>query len=91
MRSAPKTRLPWHRLLLSLFGIVLLAAHWRWAVHHLYSLPEYAMAAFASVTVAFMGAVAAVVIFMVTGNRVNGTVSDLAVGLLGRTESEEEK
>jgi len=60
----------WHRLTLSLFGIIVIVLCWRWAVAHLYTIPEYSVAAFTSVTTNAFYVVGAIVIFMVTGRLV---------------------
>lgn len=57
----------WQRLTLSLVGIVIIAAMWRWGVYHLYHLPEHSIAAFVSLTTNAFYTTSAIVIFMVTG------------------------
>jgi cation transport ATPase len=60
-------RTPWQRLTLSLLGILIIAASWRWSVAHLYSLPEYALTSFTSITTNAFYVIGSIVIFMVTG------------------------
>lgn len=57
----------WQRLVLSLAGVSIIAAMWRWAVFHLYALPPEAMSAFLSITTNAFYVIGAIVIFMVTG------------------------
>lgn len=40
---------------------------WRWAVNHLYVLPEHSISAFASLTTALFYTISVIVIFIVTG------------------------
>ena len=61
---------PWQRLLLSLSGIILIEASWRWAIAHLYTLPIPALAGFVSLTTNAFYVIGAIVIFMVTGRLV---------------------
>ena len=65
-----KTRTPWQRLTLSLLGILVIVLCWRWAVCHLYTLPEAALAPFCSITTNAFYTVAAIVVFMITGKLV---------------------
>lgn len=60
----PKSR---QRLVLSLAGVAIIAGMWEWAVQHLYTMPEPAIAAFTSITTNAFYVIGAVVIFMVTG------------------------
>ena len=60
----------WQRLILSLVGILLIQASWRWAVAHLYSLPHEAYAGFVTITTNSFYVIGAIVIFMVTGRLV---------------------
>ena len=55
---------------LSLLGILVIVVCWRWAVCHLYTLPEAALAGFVSLTTNSFYVIAAIVIFMVTGRLV---------------------
>lgn len=64
------TRTPWQRLALSLIGIIVIVLCWRWAVCHLYTLPEQALAPFTSITTNSFYVIAAIVVFMVTGRLV---------------------
>jgi hypothetical protein len=63
-------RTPWQRLTLSLFGILIVLAVWRWSVGHLYTLPEAALSSFTAITTNAMYVISAIVIFMVTGRLV---------------------
>lgn len=65
-----KQRTPWQRMTLSLVGIIIIVLCWRWAVCHLYTLPEAALAGFVSLTTNSFYVIAAIVIFMVTGRLV---------------------
>lgn len=58
------------RLVVSLVGIGLIQASWRWAVAHLYTLPDVAMAGFVTITTNAMYVTGAIVVFMVTGRMV---------------------
>lgn len=60
-------RKSWHRVTLSLVGIVIIASMWRWSVDHLYSLPPETFSAFTSLTTHSQYVIGAIVIFMVTG------------------------
>jgi len=55
---------------LSLFGIVIVVLCWRWAVCHLYTLPEAALAGFVSLTTNSFYVIGSIVIFMITGRLV---------------------
>ncbi len=67
---------------LSLIGIGIIIAEWRWAVFHLYALPAQSIAAFTSITVNANYVIGAIVIFMVTGKLIydwkNTTVTTIA-------------
>jgi len=58
------------RLIVSLVGIGLIQASWRWAIAHLYTLPDTAMAGFVTITTNSMYVTGAIVVFMVTGRMV---------------------
>jgi hypothetical protein len=58
------------RLIVSLLGIALIQASWRWAVEHLYTLPEVALAGFVTITTNTLYVTGAIVIFLVTGRMV---------------------
>jgi hypothetical protein len=58
------------RLIVSLIGIALIQASWRWAVAHLYALPEVALAGFVTITTNTLYVTGAIVIFLVTGRMV---------------------
>lgn len=62
-----KTRTPWQRLFASLVGIGIVLLDWRWAVNHLYSLPEHSISAFVSITNNAHYVIGSIVIFMITG------------------------
>lgn len=62
-----ESRRPWQRMTLSLLGVVIIAVNWRWAVTHLYSLPEHSIAGFTSITNNAAYVIGAIVVFMVTG------------------------
>lgn len=72
----------WQRLALSSLGIAIIAGMWRWAVFHLYALPEHSLVAFSSLTNNAFYTISAIVIFMVTGKLVydwkNSTASTVA-------------
>lgn len=81
VKNGNGSHFPWQRLALSLLGISILVAIWRWATWHLYSLPEHSISAFASLTNNTVYAIAALVIFFVTGRLVyewkNQTTSEV--------------
>jgi hypothetical protein len=58
------------RLIISLIGIALIQASWRWAVAHLYTLPEIALAGFVTITTNTLYVTGAIVVFLVTGRMV---------------------
>jgi hypothetical protein len=58
------------RLFASLVGIAVIQASWRWAVEHLYTLPEVALAGFVTITTNTLYVTGAIVIFLVTGRMV---------------------
>lgn len=62
-----KVHRTWRRVAISVFGLVILVINWRWAVAHLYTLPERSIAAFASLTQALFYTVSVIVVFLVTG------------------------
>ena len=76
-----KERTPWQRIALSLIGIVIILAQWRWATYHLYALPEHSITAFTSISNNAAYVIGALVVFFVTGRLVyewkNQTVSDV--------------
>jgi hypothetical protein len=71
----------YHRILLSLIGVLVIVLTWMQAVPHLYRLPTHAMAAFTTITVNSQYVIGAIVIFMVTGRLIyewkNNTVSQI--------------
>lgn len=60
----------WHRMVLSLVGLVIILGSWMLALPHLYKLPPAALASFTTITVNAQYVVGAIVIFMVTGRLV---------------------
>jgi hypothetical protein len=62
-----KQPVSWQRLTLSLIGIVVLAVFGVFDTWHLYSLPDYTMPAYQSITNNRNYVMGAIVIFMVTG------------------------
>ncbi len=58
------------RLIVSLVGIGLIQASWRWSICHLYTLPEVALAGFVTITTNTLYVTGAIVIFLVTGRMV---------------------
>lgn len=60
-------RKPWQRTALSVLGVLIIALMWRWAVGHLYVLPQAAIAAFVTITTNAFYTISAIVVFMVTG------------------------
>lgn len=67
MKPITQQKRTWQRFILSLAGVILIAAMWRWAVMHLYVLPVATLAAFTTITVNTQYTVSAIIIFMVTG------------------------
>jgi hypothetical protein len=64
------TKMVSQRLIVSIIGIALIQASWRWAVEHLYTLPEPAFAGFVTITTNTLYVTGAIVIFLVTGRMV---------------------
>lgn len=60
-------RVPWQRLSLSLLGISVVAGMWRWAIFHLYTLPDHSISSFNSITNNAFYVIGAIIIFMVSG------------------------
>ena len=86
-----KQRTPWQRTFLSLLGIAVIAASWRWAVAHLYTLPESTLPSFTSITTNAFYVIGSIVIFMVTGrlvyewaNRTSSAVSNVSETITNR-------
>lgn len=92
------TKMVSQRLIVSIIGIALIQASWRWAVAHLYALPESALAGFVTITTNTLYVTGAIVIFLVTGRmvydwkmgtnqvqQVVGTVSKLKEEIVERT------
>lgn len=67
MKKLPAT---WQRLVLSIIGVIVIQASWRWAVCHLYTLPAPALAGFVTITTNSFYVIGAIIIFMVTGKLV---------------------
>lgn len=62
-----KRKAPWTRICLSVGGILVILAVWRWATQHLYTLPEASLAGYVSITNNCFYTVSAIVIFCVSG------------------------
>lgn len=58
------------RLVVSLVGIAVIQASWKWATLHFYSLPPEAFAGFVTITTNTLYVTGAIVVFMVTGRMV---------------------
>jgi hypothetical protein len=58
------------RLVVSLVGIAVIQASWKWATEHFYSLPPESFAGFVTITTNAMYVTGAIVVFMVTGRMV---------------------
>lgn len=70
MAVKTKPRRSWQRMVLSVFGVLIIQFTWRWAVAHLYTLPPHTIAAFVTLTTNTMYTISAIVVFMVTGKLV---------------------
>lgn len=70
MALLPLNKVVSQRLIVSLLGIALIQASWRWAVAHLYTMPEVALAGFVTITTNTLYVTGAIVIFLVTGRMV---------------------
>lgn len=68
MVSAPPKS--WHRLALSLFGIICNTAVWAWAVSFIYHLPAEKLGSFTSLTTNVLYTNAVIIVFMITGRLV---------------------
>lgn len=77
-----KDRVPWQRITLSVTGILIIVGMWRWAVFHLYVLPDHSIVAFTSLTNNSMYVIAALVIFFVTGKLVYDWKNTTATSLI---------
>lgn len=88
-------RFPWQRLTLSLLGIGVIFGMWKLATLHFYSLPEYAITGYVSVTNNAFYVLGAVVVFFVTGKIFvdwkNSTVSEVVQHAEHIFEKKEEK
>lgn len=60
-------RRTWRRVIISVFGVLIIVFIWRWSVGHLYTLPQHAISAFASLTTAAYYTISIIVVFLVTG------------------------
>lgn len=67
VKAPVKVHRTWRRVSISVFGLIILVIDWRWAVAHLYTLPEHSIAAFSSLTQALFYTVSVIVVFLVTG------------------------
>ena len=71
----------YHRILLSLIGVLVIILTWMQAIPHLYKLPPHSMASFTTITVNSQYVIGAIVIFMVTGRLIyewrNNTASQV--------------
>jgi hypothetical protein len=64
------TKMVSQRLIVSIIGILIIQASWRWAIAHFYSLPYEAYAGFVTITTNTLYVTGAIVIFLVTGRMV---------------------
>jgi hypothetical protein len=64
------TKMVSQRLIVSIIGILIIQASWRWAIAHFYSLPHEAYAGFVTITTNTLYVTGAIVIFLVTGRMV---------------------
>ena len=92
------TKMVSQRLIVSIIGILIIQASWRWAIAHFYSLPHEAYAGFVTITTNTLYVTGAIVIFLVTGRmvydwkmgtnqvqQVMGTVSKIKEEIVERT------
>jgi hypothetical protein len=63
--KAPK--LPWTRLILCVSGIAVIQGSWRWAINHLYVMPEAALPVYQAITVHVLYTTAALIVLAITG------------------------
>lgn len=75
-------RFPWQRLTLSIIGIFFIFLMWKWSSNHLYSLPQYSLATFGSITSSSIYALAALVIWFVTGKLVTELKTGAAASII---------
>jgi len=73
---------PWQRLFLSLTGLSIIVGMWRWAVYHLYSIPDHSVVAFTSITNNAFYVIGAIVVFMVTGKLIYDWKNETATTLV---------
>jgi hypothetical protein len=64
------TKMVSQRLIVSIIGILIIQASWRWAIAHFYSLPYEAYAGFVTITTNTLYVTGAIVVFLVTGRMV---------------------
>lgn len=91
----------WRRVSLSLFGIVLIALQWRWAVNHIYALGsmhnDAALASFTSITQSAFYVIGGITIFLVTGltffswTNSTSTVTTLTAQIIQALKDKEKK
>ncbi len=83
--------------MLSVFGILIIVVMWRWSINHLYTLPQYAIAAFTSLTTSAFYTISVVVVFLVTGltffswsqsSNIQTTVQSLVDHLKGKRDED---
>lgn len=90
-----KERMPWQRLVLSVLAVTIILLKWKWAVWHLYSLPPESYAAFTSSNTNSDYAIAAIVIFMISGKMIydwkNQTAATLTEQVSHTFEKKESK
>lgn len=89
------------RVVISVFGLVILIFIWRWSIGHLYSLPSpEAIAAFTSITQSTLYTVSVIVVFLVTGltffswtqsSNIQTTVQSLVEHLKGHPDDDDGK
>lgn len=77
----------YHRILLSLIGVLVIVLTWMQAIPHLYKLPPHAMASFTTITVNSQYVIGAIVIFMVTGRLVYEWRNNTASQIITQTEN----
>lgn len=79
--SAPRS---WQRQVLSLMGVAVIAANWRWATGHIYSLPTEKLPAFISITNNAHYVIGVIVIFALTGKTFTDWKVNSLAGILNR-------
>lgn len=91
----------WRRVTLSLFGIMLIALQWRWAVNHIYALStmhnDAALASFTSITQSAFYVIGGITIFLVTGltffswTQSTSTITTLTAQIMQALKDKEKK